>query len=231
MPTYNLIYNLCISFVNPILYFNVSNLKRYIHKFNGKKIINITYSDLDFAKQFVKENFSEFPEIQFFYTENTPEFHEVTPFIEKLMPAVFSTNENEYTFYGNSKGVSRYRDPSKESVSIMWAATLYYENLKDFNRIPEILSKYSCCGCFKLNRPYTAVSFVNWHFSGTFFWFNNKKLFSKDTWRQIYGSRYGVEGYMATHFPTEESFCLAHELPDGKEDIYNWNNWESFYRG
>jgi hypothetical protein len=231
MPTYNLIYNLCISFVNPILYFNISNLKRYIHKFNGKKIINITHSDINFAKQFVLDNFSEYNDIHFFYTENTPEFHEVSPFIEKLLPSVFSTDENEYTFYGNSKGVSRYRDPIRESVSLLWASTLYHENLKDFNRIPEILSQYSCCGCFKLNKPFTAVSFVNWHFSGTFFWFNNKKLFSKTNWKQIYGSRYGVEGYMATHFPTEQSFCLAYELPEGKEDIYNWNNWEAFYRG
>jgi hypothetical protein len=231
MPTYNLIFNLCISFVNPILYFNISNLKRHLQKFNGKKIINITHSDIVFAKQFVESNFSEYTDIQFFYTENTLEVHEIDPFINKLLPTVYSVNEDEYTFYGNSKGVSRYGDPSKEFVSLLWAYNLYEENLKDFDNICSILKNNACCGCFKINKPFTALSFVPWHFSGTFFWFNNKKLFSKNTWKQIFPSRYGVEGYPATHFSSEEAFCLAYELPEGMEDIYNLKNWENFYKG
>ena len=229
--TYNLIYNLCITFINPILYFNISNLKRFILNFNGKKIINVTYDkDIDFAVNFIKENFSEYDDIQFIYTQNHPELHETVPFINELLPRVFSTNENEFTFYGHSKGVSRYKHEI-EALCLLWIYTLYQENLKNFNLISQVLNKYSCCGCLRINKPYTALSFVSWHFSGTFFWFNNNKLFSKQNWQTIFGSRYGVEGYLGTHFNLEESYCLAYNIPEGKENIMDTNNWEIFYKG
>lgn len=227
---FNLIYNICVVFQNPILYYNISNLKTYLYKFNGKKIININYDDLNFAENLVKEQFSEYQDIQFVFTKNTSELHEVEPFIDKLLPSIYSLDDNEYTYYGNAKGVSRYRH-EYESVSLLWTYTLHKENLQDFNKIVEILQKYSCCGCFKINIPYTALGFVPWHFSGTHFWFKNKSLFSKSTWRTIYGNRYGVEGYPATHFNTNESYCIKYPLENGMENIYNLNNWEKFYRG
>jgi len=226
---FNLIYNICTVFQNPILYFNISNLKNYLHKFNNKKIINLNYDNLSFAENLIKEHFSEYTDIEFTFTENTTELHEVEPFINKLLPKVASIEENEYTFYGNVKGVSRYRH-EYESVSILWTYTLHKENLENFNKIKNILDQYPTCGCFKINKPYTALGFVPWHFSGTHFWINNKKLFSKPNWKSIHVNRYGVEGYPATHFSTEEGYCIKYPLENGMENIYDLVNWEKFYR-
>lgn len=228
---YNLIYNLCLTHVNPILYFNISNLKRYIHKFNGKKIINVNFDNEDFAKKFIDDQFKNFDNINFNFTNNseTGGWYELHPFINKLMPSVYSLNDNEYTFYAHTKGVTRYNHPT-ELVCLLWSYSMYTKNLEDFNYIASILQKYSCCGTFKLNRPFTALSFVPWHYSGAFFWFNNKKIFSRD-WKKYYPSIYGLEGYLATHCDTSEAFSIPPELPFGHEDIYDKNNWQKFYTG
>lgn len=212
------------------MYFNIAQIKKHLHKFNGKKIININYENLCQAESFIKENFIEDYKISFSYTKNEQgEFSEVRPFIDKLIPSVYSLNENEYTFYAHTKGVTRFR--SKDNfISLLWAYTMYDKNLNDFNFISKILEKYSCCGCLKLNKPYTCLSFVPWHYSGAFFWFNNKKLFSKN-WQNIKPVMHGLEGYMATHFTSEEAHSIEPSLPDGFEDTYNPEHWVNFYRG
>jgi len=226
---YNLIYNICLTNINPILYFNLSNLKRYLHKFNGKKIINVNYLDKDFAEEFILTYFKEFDDITFYFTNNndTNGWYELKPFMNKLLPSVYSLNDNEYTFYGHTKGVTRYNHPT-EFVCLLWAHTMYTKNLDNLEYITNILQTYACCGTFKLNKPFTALSFVPWHYSGAFFWFRNKSLFEKD-WQNFYPNVYGLEGYLPTHFSTEEAFSIQPELPDGYEDIYMKHNWEKFY--
>ena len=235
---YNLIYNLCLVEENPILYFNISNLKRYLHKFNHKKIINVNYEDYNFAKNFVETFFKEYDDIDFVFSDNSQNngWYELTPFMNKLLPSVYSLNSNELTFYAHTKGVTRYHNkpkgertevPSQDFICLLWAYTMYSKNLEDFNKISSILNTYSCCGTLKLDRAFSALSFVPWHYSGAFFWFNNQKLFSRD-WQRFYPSIYGLEGYMATHFDTIEAYSIPPELPFGNEDTYQKSSWEKF---
>lgn len=230
MHKYNLLYNLSLIQVNPILYFNIFNLLRYINKFNGKKIINVNYIDKSFAEDFVKKTFKEIPDIEFHFTNNneTNGWYELWPFITKMLPSVYSLNENEYTFYGHTKGVTRYNHET-EFICLLWAYTMYTNNLDNFEYIADILKDYHCCGTFKLDRPYTALSFVPWHYSGTFFWFKNKSIFSRD-WQTFYPNLYGLEGYLGTHFSSSEAFSIPPELPAGYEQIYLKENWEHFYK-
>jgi len=230
MITYNLIYNLSLVSINPILYFNLSNLLRYIHKFNGKKIINVNYLDESFAKNFINESFKDIHDIEFYFTDNnqTNGWYELTPFITKLLPSVYSLNENEFTFYGHTKGVTRYNHET-EFICLLWAHTMYTKNLDNFEFISNILKDYACCGTFKLNRPYSALAFVPWHYSGAFFWFKNKTLFSRD-WERFYPNIYGLEGYLATHHSSSEAYSIPPELPKGYEQIYLKKNWEYFYK-
>jgi hypothetical protein len=235
---YNLIYNLCLIDTNPILYFNISNLKKYLHKFNHKKIINVNYRDYAFAKQFVETHFKDHPDIEFIFSDNELNngWYELTPFITKLMPRVYSLNKNEFTFYGHSKGVTRYlsstqkhseESQSQDFICLLWAYTMYHKNLENFNDISNILQNYSCCGTLKLNKPYTALSFVPWHYSGSFFWLNNYKIFSKN-WEMFYPNIYGIEAYPATHFNSSEAYSIKPELPLGYEDTYSKKSWEQF---
>lgn len=226
---YNLIYNICLTNINPILYFNLSNLKRYLPKFNGKKIINVNYIDKPSAENFIEKYFKDFKDIIIYYTNNneTNGWYELTPFMYKLLPSVYSLDENEYTFYGHTKGVTRYHHHT-EFVCLLWAHTMYTKNLDNFEYISNILKQYDCCGTFKLNRPFTALSFVPWHYSGAFFWFKNKSIFSKN-WKKFHQSIYGLEGYLPTHISTEMAFSIPPELPEGNEDIYMKHNWEVFY--
>jgi len=227
---HNLIYHIYAEKTNPILTFNIENLKKYIHKFNGKKVININYEEensADFIIDSIKKNNSN---VEFFLTKNkeTGGLYELYPFVTKLLPSIASNNENEFTFYAHAKGVTRYNS-EKEFISLLWANLMYTKNLDDFGYINNILEKYPCAGCLKINKPYTALSFVNWHYSGAFFWFRNKDLFSRE-WKKCYNSIYGLEGYLATHFSSKEAFSIDPELPDNHEDIYKKENWEYFYK-
>jgi len=228
---YNLIYHLCLTNINPILYFNLSNLKKYLVKFNGKKVINVNFDeDQDFAEKFVTEYFKDFPDIKFFFTKNseTNNWYELYPFITKLMPSVCSIDENEYTFYGHTKSVTHYNSARESVISILWPHTMYTKNLDDFEYISNILENYECCGTFKLDRPYSALSFVPWHYSGAFFWFKNKSIFSKN-WQTFYADVHGLEGYLATHLKSSEAYSIEPSLPNELPNILDKYTWNHIY--
>ncbi len=229
---YNLIYHLCLTSINPMLYFNLSNLKKYLPKFNGKKVINVNFDEnQSFAEDFISNYFKDFPDIKFFFTKNseTNGWYELSPFITKLMPEVFSLNEKEYTFYGHTKAVTHYNHPRESVISVLWPHTMYTKNLDDFEFISKILETYECCGTFKLNKPYSALSFVNWHYSGAFFWFKNKSIFSKE-WQKFYPDVHGLEGYLATHLDSSKAYGIQPDLPDFLPNILDKYTWENIYK-
>jgi len=225
MPIYNLIYHLCLININPIVYFNIREIKQHLHKFNGKKIINVNYDDLNIAQNFIQTNFSEYQDICFVFTDNSSvkTAYEILPFINKLMPMVYSLNDNEYTFYGHSKGVTKYYT-SANLACLLWAYTMYNRNLTNFDYISTILKNYSCCGTLKIDKPIGPLHFVPWHYSGAFFWFKNKDIFSK-TWQNFYHDRFGLEGYLGMHIDSKMAYAISPKFIDGYENPYEMKNW------
>lgn len=225
---FNLIYNLCLSKFNPITSFNIRHLLTYLPKFNGKKVININYDNLSQAEGFVNKAFNDFSDIDFFFTDNasTSGKHELVPFINKLMPAVESTDDNEYTFYGHTKGISHYGSQHETQV-LYWANIMYYKNLSNFDLIENILQKYCCCGTLKINQPLSVLSFVKWHYSGSFFWLKNKEIFSRDYRSHYSKNKYGIEGYPAWHFGTEQAYGIPPNLSPPNTHSYTKQTWEN----
>ena len=64
-----------------------------------------------------------------------------------------------------------------------------------------------------------------WHYSGTFFWFNNKKLFSIPNWQDVPQSRWGVECYLGKHIDVEDAYCLRAGGRSGG-DYYQSKTWD-----
>jgi hypothetical protein len=93
------------------------------------------------------------------------------------------------------------------------------------NNIDVVLSLNPCCGTYfwqesKTNARFTPFrQYRHWHFAGTFWWVNLKRLFSKPDWRKMNQNRFGVEDYLPLHFQPEEAFKLGSPRPERPYDI------------
>lgn len=225
---FNLIYHIYFpGQENLILQYNIYLLKQYINKFNGKKIININFiGDINNAKVFIDKYFDIYHNIEFIYTPNDESsLCETYIFFNKLLPRVYSLDDYEYTFFGHTKGVHKWSQNDQNMIFFLWCHTLYSRNLQDTNNIANILDTYTCCGTLKRNQPIHFLEnagYHTWHYTGAFFWFNNKKLFSKPNWYDHHGSRYGLETYLPRILDSKEAFGLS---PDMIGDTHDLNSW------
>lgn len=209
------------------------NLKSHLHKFNGKKIINVNYENYEFAKHYLEKNFSDdvCKDIEFIFTKNhNNNLYEINPFMRELLPRTFSLNEKEYTFYGHTKGVSKYNNDTANFSKLLWAYTMYNRNLENFDLIDSLLQTYSCCGTLKVDRVVPEFPYSQWHYSGTFFWFKNSSLYS-GRWTYCSQSLFGVEAYLGMHIDTTNAYCIGLELQRGADNPYLKETWDQITKG
>lgn len=218
----NLIYHVA-PFDNAMLDLNLRMLARYQDVFNHKRVIHVAQGDgllsvADFCAR-ARRHGLDLDLMDLRTSPNDPVLCETPAFRNILLPAVSSLEEDEITFYGHAKGVTR----PQQVECAKWTEFLYRYNLSDMAGVEKVLRKYACAGIFKVSRPIAPVR-VAWHYSGTFFWFKNSKLFSRD-WQKIEMSRYGVESYPATQFASREACCLAYKLRYPYFDLYDPGVW------
>lgn len=204
----NLIYHICPFKSNWEWKRNVEEILKYIHHFNGKKIVTIVHGDGLAPFNKVKRNFGNH-DIKFIRVKNNPALGEVVPF-EKMTKEVFSTNSNEITFYAHAKGVSPQHQRNPRSVTSIraWRNISYYFCLNNINYIDSILSDFDSCGCFYT--PPTKIVRA-WHFAGTFFWFRHDKIFTRKDWCDLTQNRFGVETYLGERLDPKNSYNLFGE--------------------
>lgn len=216
---FNLIYHIYAPQGNKTWMDNIDYLKRYIHIFNNKKIVNIATGEGLCSPEEIRKYFND-PTIQFIETPNDPKLGEVAGF-KKLLERVYSLDPNEATFYAHAKGASHRKKRCPKTIR-MWYECMYKYNLQNPKEIEDILTESACCGCFKYNKKWNEIApwalpdipFSDWHYSGTFFWFNNAKIFNKD-WGYIAQNTHGTEAYLSKFFSREESFCIFLDIPKG----------------
>lgn len=224
----NLIYYICPFKNNNEWRLNIREIVKYWDAFNNKKIVAVIQGQefVDIKK--IKEEFND-NNIEYIVMENDRRLGEVRPF-KKMMKSVFSLDPCELTFYAHAKGVSpRYKNRTNrhcmKNIRI-WRNAMYYYCLRDPEYIDRVLSDFSCCGCFK-RIQHVGQSPCQWHYAGTYFWFNNNKVFLNKNWDEVIGDRWAVEGYLGCKFPEGEAFCIfgeyrpRYELIDMSEDHWN----------
>lgn len=230
--TYNLIYHMYIDEPNNlVLKYNLYLLKQHLKKFNGKKIIHVSFNTIKDVYEIIKIHFSDYNDIEWVFTENSRmKYPESYAFINELLPRIQSNNINEFTFMAHAKGVTRYKRVADDAL-FLWIHTLYEKNLQNIKNISNILEEYACCGTLKYDIPFffqDNIGLVPWHYSGAFFWFNNKKLFSRPDWKIIPKSRYDLETYLAKFFTTQEAFGIP---PFINGDTHKLMYWAQTYTG
>lgn len=205
----NLIYYICPFKSNHEWILNVNELNKYINIFNNKIFVVIATGNKLVNPEKVKKQFNR-NDIEFILMPNDKKTGELMPF-KRMLQEVYSLNFDEITFYAHAKGVSpkwQNRTNKKYLPKVkVWRNFMYYYCLKDPYEIENILNDFACCGCFHLDENIGDTG-CKWLYEGTFFWFNNGRLFRLKDWDSIKKDRYAVEGYLGCKFPRSLSYPL-----------------------
>jgi hypothetical protein len=94
---------------------------------------------------------------------------------------------------------------------------MYHALLDDMTTVASTLAIASCIGTHRKRHDNGDGGFPDrimgstWHFSGSFWWFRNRDLFSNPKWREIQPKGWFGEAYLSFLFPYSQSRCLAYE--------------------
>jgi hypothetical protein len=192
-------------------------LKRYSHIFDGQKILYLATDKEPENKEEILSLFGFLGEITYKFVKNDPELRESKYFIPMINEI---RDRNSLTFFGHSKGLTTEGSPD----SMMdWIISMYYFNLEPLY-LPNIWnSLYGdsvFAGILRKDIPCPPCVSSNWHYSGTFFWFNTKKVFERSLDFYKYG-RFEVESFPGNHSDVSKSYC---------EERFTWdNNFDARY--
>lgn len=183
---------------------NLELLKKHIAQFNGAKIAFV-------AQGAGVEPLTEIiPELACFDTiwpiDNDPELRE-TPSLFRgltLLPR-YADKDEGITFFAHTKGVTRVGHPAVK----LWTETMYEKNLSDLYQVSTMIRSYPVLGCFKRYGEFPVLPDGNsWHYSGAFYWFDNKALYARDWKAAIKPHRYGAEAFPGFLYSELEGGCL-----------------------
>lgn len=200
--------------VNEFANYNIKLLNRYLHIFDGQKIVKIAVDDLS------KDNnhlVSLFPNCEIEIVQNNKETRESEYFISSLKEI---KDKNSITFFAHNKG-SKSGNPGNNVIKD-WLLSMYFFNLEEtyLNDIETNLNNNKTfSGIMRITTACPPWVESDWHYSGTFFWFNTQKLFNIDGWDNFEKGRFSVESYPGKIVGLDQShFTLCSEN-------YNWNSY------
>lgn len=203
-------------------YFNVDNIPNYIHQhifllkkysyvFDGEKIVYIATDDKITPDVESKlKSYFDFLNANITVVKNNPDTRESEYFIQQLEDLKKVKREGSITFYAHTKG-STY--DTNDNV-LKWLVSMYFFNLESQNlsNIESNLVDKTFAGIFRIGFPCPPWVTVDWHYSGTFFWFSDK-LFDIDTWNVNVKDRFSVESYPGSKCGVDQSYI--------SEDLFN----------
>jgi len=229
-PRRHLIYHCCPLTTNDLWERNVDQLLKRIHIFDGS--VNIAVStvanksidgtpDPLHPVDVVSQKFRGCGvHVNIIPVRNDRRLREVASF-RVLLDRVSSRSSDDVTFYAHTKGNSTY-----DSVegALYWRNMMYHKLLDNWEECMWHLRDHKAVGCSKMNWssmprspfPTQIQNHHHWMFAGTFFWFRNDAVFTRDDWQKIQNDRYGAEAWPGDLFPSEECKSVFQPWPEHK---------------
>jgi hypothetical protein len=212
------------SIVSEYTQYNLALLKNYIHIFDGEKIVKISVDNLDIDNSHLISLFDGF-DVEL--VKNHSENRESEYFIELISQI---SDKNSITFYAHNKGGTsdNYHDDSIKH----WLHSMYFFNLES-NYLTEIESTLGIEKDFSgiLRKEINCRPWVisDWHYSGTFFWFNTNRILNNSNITNFKKGRYGVEAFPGKMVELSRSHCTFNSAASNFDTyaIHNWNKWIS----
>ncbi|MHB8953575.1 MAG: hypothetical protein ACYC4U_11445 [Pirellulaceae bacterium] len=210
----NLIYHVCPLKSNDVWRANVRQLVRRLRIFSGRKVVAVAVGEKLHSLDVVRKEFGD-PAIEYLEIPNDKELREVATFLP-LLQAVESTDPEEASWYGHTKGNST-RDNALGAE--MWRNAMYHHLLDGVNVCRDLLLTHPCVGTHKIQTP-KGVSIYSsgllhgqWMFAGTFFWFRHNTVFGHPDWRKVPQDRYGAEAWLSGLFPARQAATVFQPWP------------------
>ena len=234
---------------------NIDILSKYIHLFNNKIVVSVSIENSDTpgyatdSYESVVERFTNVDTfmgkritelgytVKFLKTANYGHLRECVSFYN-LLREIESTDKDEITFFAHAKGVRLQRNGLENKIRL-WISYMLTKNLSDINMVDELLGSYSCAGAIKgLGGDAAPIVRCNknvtgkdaWFYDGSYFWFNNYKLFYADNHYNdlLMDWEYGVEWYLCQIFDWKEAYDFTSDEERNvifAKNRYNSNLW------
>jgi len=149
---------------------------------------------------------------------------EARALFDHLLPQIVSQREDEYTFFAHAKGTS---SPKCDNPFVMVWNTLMYDHCLDSCKVLQAMEQYACAGCFKNSVQIPRGEQCDWHYSGTMFWINHARVFSR-RWLPPNRDRYAAEAWLGRFIPAVEAHCFFGE---GVNALYTLRPYQTIFPG
>lgn len=160
--------------------------------------------------------------------KNNSDNRESEYFIQSLKQ--LSESDDSITFYAHNKGGTS--DNYHNDTIKHWLYSMYFFNL-DSKYLSNITLNLSTDKVFSgiLRKDVNCSPWVtsDWHYSGTFFWFNTKYVLNNPKLNNFKRGRYSVEAFPGEIASLSQSYCTFYN-DSCNYDTYlidNWNIWIS----
>jgi hypothetical protein len=204
-------------------------LEHYKDVFTGEKHICIALDDIsvDLDKYSSYFNFLNPTSITFIFNQYAK--NEVLSFIELSNKLKY---DNSITFYAHSKNASKYLELNNTALH-NWLFSMYYFNLENsYLESTDIALNTDkiFSGSFRKNISCPPEIKISWHYSGTFFWFNTKKIMEIENWNSDFDllDRYAIEGWPGKIVDINKSNVSFYESPTNYNLLLS-NSWDVIF--
>lgn len=145
--------------------------------------------------------------VEFRHYPNDSKFGEMVTFYDQIDSVLL---EGGWTLRAHSKGVTKPQD----SLETIWAEAMWASCLMS---VPGSEEKSHTMGPMRIAESEgTPVWPHGWFFAGTFFWFRNSAVSSRE-WRRPFKDKWFVEWWPGEVFSIHESKCTFYEMKHRRE--------------
>jgi hypothetical protein len=207
----------------PVWRWNIEQLRQRMSLFNGSRTIGIAHDALSDPPEAVQEALAGLG-IDWIVRPNDPHMREMVTYPHLVAVPSRWAGLGDATFYGHAKGISS--EPWAPGVR-RWTTAMYLACLDHWPHVQRCLQEYPVAGPFLRRWTGLPGHSVTWHYSGTFRWYRNRDMYSRD-WQCIGQNWCGAEGHIPMHFRREEAACLLGEFGSGGLGLYLSETWDSW---
>lgn len=219
-PTRHLCYHIWPVKANDRWKWNIQYLLQYIENFSGVRSIGVALDENSASFEAVQKEFGNTRIDNWITVPNSAYIREGTTFVDLLK--TLPNGENDITWYGHAKGV---RHLDHNTIPLIWASVMYRLTLEHLDEVDLQLQQYGITGCFKRHEEFRLPKHDLWHYSGSFYWFRNKVVFSHPEWHDLAPNFFGcIEAWPSRVFMDAEAGCL---FADGPGNMYDRGSWDN----
>ncbi len=211
----------------PVWRWNVEKLKRRLSLFNGRRVIGVAVGDGSEPASAVRKALTGYG-CEFIETANVVDRREGSTYHALHERVAEFTGPEHVTLYAHAKGVTS----ENWGVGVRrWTEALYETCMDHWPAVRRLLRDHPIAGPFKrlgycfAREKNGFQSRSDWHYSGSWRWFRNKDLFSRN-WRELEPFWCCVESQPSLIFRLDEAANIACAVRTGGLALYTDDYWK-----